>query len=147
MRSVKISDYQFIYECYQDWPPGNLGPVTLDIAILWTRRWMNRDDEKVLVLDIDGPVGFIKWRQKWLIAKVDNIVVHPSHRGKGYATRMMKELHSKLAGEGVIVAEFDAIPGPIADMVLRGRFKKMDEKIGETGLPVVVGAVTWDMEI
>ena len=147
MRPVRISDYQFIYECYQDWPLGPLGPVTLDTAVRWARRWSNRDDEKVLVLDVDGPVGLIKWRQNWILAKVDNIIVHPNHRGKGHSKTMIQELHSKLTKEGVMVAEFDALPGPISDMTLKGRFKKTDEKTGETGLPLVVGTMTWDMSL
>ena len=145
MRDVAIEDYQFVAECYADWPIDNRGPFTLQRAIDSCRRWVARDDEFCLILEGPDPVGLITYRI--YPPTIDNIVTHPDVRGVGHATRMMRELQAFLGPLG-LDWEFDALPGPIADKVLRGDFEKVSEGVGpKTGLPTVRGRVMADTEI
>ena len=145
MRAPVMSDWRFVFECYQDWPLSSKGPVTEQRAVDMTRRWMFRDDE---VCRVEPGVGIITYRQSFFVAKVDELVVHPDHRGKGHARAIWRALRDELVSGGVVVAEFDAIPGPVALKVMDGTFEKVSEGIGErTGLPIITGRVTADMEI
>ena len=139
-------DHAFILECYADWPITSVqGPITADDVKRFIVRWMNhRGGERCLI----DEHGLITWRQNLFVAVVDNIVVHPESRGAGKARRMWQLLQETLVNDGVVVAEFKAIPGPIADKVMRGDFEKVSEGIGEkSGLPIITGRVTADMEI
>jgi len=125
--------------------------MTLDRCVSSIRHWVNRDDEKCLVFDVDGPKGFITYRLgAYAVCVVDNICVHPDHRRMGYGRRMMLELRELLVAQGVVVAEFDSFPSPIADKVLKGDFEKVSEGVrshghgNSTGLPLVTGRVTLD---
>jgi len=148
-RPPTMLDFQFIFECYEDWPVTEaLGPVLESDVKDWIRFWMNRDAETCLVWEDVVPIGLLTYRKNMFVAVVDNIVVLPSERGIGHSTRMMSALKDKLVAEGVVVAEFEAIPGRIADKTIRGDFQRIGEGIGRrSGLPVVVGRVTDDMDV
>ncbi len=150
LRKPRIEDYTFVYECYQDWPLTEKGPVTLQKAIDWTRRWIHRTDEICLVAELGGPVGLIMYQRGSFpldeACVIHNIVVHPKHRRKGYANRIEKVLKERLVSEGVKCAWFNALPGPIARQTEKGKFRKVGEIMGETGR-LVVGEVTPDMEL
>lgn len=145
MRPPVMSDYQFIVECFADWPLSDKGPVTIDVAVGWLRRWMFRDDETCLIWD---GVGLMTYRASPLgVVFVDNIVVHPMERGKGHSKRMMREIQESLRTKGFLGGEFDAIPGPVADKV-GPVFERVSEGVGpRTGLPVIRGRVMADTDI
>jgi GNAT superfamily N-acetyltransferase len=106
---------------------------------------MLRSDEECRIAETDVPVGLVNFRRKFAVAKIDAIVIHPFHQGQGLGSELMRELHKLLTSEGVVVAEFDALPGVIADMTLRGRFEAVGEALGErSGLPLVMGRVQAD---
>lgn len=143
MRPPVISDYRFVYECFQDWPLGNKGPITEQKAVDFVRRWMFRDDEQCRIFVEGEPVGLMSYRP----GVVDNIVVHPDHRGKGYSSKMMALLQTELVARGVTEMTFDAIPGVISDKIER-TFEKVSEGVGEhTGLPIITGRVTAETKL
>jgi len=154
LRPPVISDYQFIFELYQDWPITDRGPVTIDRAIAFTRRWIARDDEVCQIAEEGEPVGLISYRKGGDfgvvdltgMVVVDNIIVHPSHRGLGHSTAIARELREKLVSEGITLAEFDALEGPISAQIERGRYELLGEVQGQTGV-LVRGRLTVDMEI
>jgi len=158
-----MSDYKFVYEVYGaegrfgtefDYPLDESGPHTLERAIGSIRIWLRTDrPEQCLILEQPQPVGLITYRQNQTVATIDNIVVHPLHRRIGHATTMTKFLFNKMVSEGVVVAEFDALPGAYADKVLNGQFEKVSEgkrmhgRGNSTGLPLVTGRVTADTKL
>lgn len=147
-RKPRIEDYRFIYECYQDWPLGEDGPITLERAIGWTRRWIHRTDQECRIAEEGERIGILVWREHDDSIQVENIVIHPDHRGKGFARAMWQKLFDEMTAKGVIEATFDAIPGAIAAKIEQGTFEKVSEGIGRsTGLPIVTGRVTPDMEV
>jgi len=149
MREPTIQDCYFVEQCYEDWPMDNKGPFTLQRAIDSCLRWVARDDEHCLIHEEPkGPVGLISWRVNWPVAFIDNIAVLPLQRRKGHALHMMKELQKILSSQGIVMAEFDALPGVMSNMIFRGRFEQVSTGIGpRTGLPVIKGRVMADTEI
>lgn len=150
LREPKFSDCEFIAECYSDWPESQRGRVfPVDVRNWIIRFRKTATIEQGLVGEVDGsPVGFVQFGQKFFGAKVYELVIHPDHRGKKYASTMWRLLKDKLVSEGVVACEFDALPGLMSDLTLNGRFKKVGEGVGlHTGLPLVKGQVTADMEI
>ena len=150
MREVTFLDHAFIHECYKQWPVTATQPPVLESNVtVWIRHWMDRDyGERCLLMETDaGPKGIITWRQNFFVAKIDNVVVHPLFQGKGFGSAMWRELQAKLESEGVVVCEFDALPGKVSNLVHEGRFEKVSEGIGEhTGLPIVSGRVKAGMK-
>lgn len=147
LRPVSMSDHRFIFECNKDWPVTDRGPVTEDAVIRWIRRWMYRDGEVCLVATEDSiPVGYICYRLGFCCCKVDYLIVHPHHRGNGRSSEIVRMLRDKLVGEGVVVAEFDALPGVISQQIEGGKFIHAGTKKGFNG-PLVVGRLTQDMKI
>lgn len=147
LRPPVMADYGFIHECYQDWPLSNKGPITVEVVAGWIRRWMARDDEICRVYESGGDlIGVITYRLDPPV--IENIVVHPSARGMGNAKRIMRKLQAELVADGYTEFEFEALPGPIADMTVRGRFRRVRDSMGkQTGLPTVIGKVTSETEI
>ena len=145
MRRPEFSDCEFIAECYADWPDSDRGRVFPVDVRDWIKRFRKTSTiEQGLVNDF----GFVMFGQKLFCAKVYEIVVHPNHRGQGHASEMWRALRDKLVSEGVVVCEFDALPGLVSDLTLKGRFEEIGEGVGiHTGLPIVKGRVTADMEI
>lgn len=137
LRSPVISDYTFVYECYQDWPLDSKGPVTMDRAIGFTRRWMYRTDETCLIGVDDVPVGLVTYRRGMFTAFIDNLIVHPSKRQLGYSTDMLRALKDELVADGVVVAEFKTLPGIIREQI---GARYIDAGDG-------MGRITWDMEL
>lgn len=153
LREPVIADWRFVFECYEDWPLTEKGPVTVDVAVAWLRRWIARSDEiamigvETIALQ-DTAVSVITYRRDGDEIVIDNIVVHPNYRGLGYATETMRALQSEVVTDGVTRGYFECLPGPIADMVTRGRFANLGEKIGpRSGLPLVCGEVFDDTVI
>lgn len=132
MRKPVIEDVPWIYEAYKDWPPTpQKGYPTFEKVENWVRRWIHRDDELCLV---EPGIGLISWRQNAFVAVVDNIVVHPDHRQKGHANQMIAYLTELLFESGVLVAEFDTLPGPIRDKYgKRGRVTALDGSVVSRG--------------
>lgn len=150
LREPKFSDCEFVAECYQDWPESERGRVFPVDVRDWIKRFRKTSTiEQGLIGEVDGePVGFVMFGQKFFGAKIYEIVVHPEHRGKKYASAMWRALKDKLVSEGVVVAEFDALPGLMSDLTLNGRFEKIGEGVGvHTGLPLVKGRVLAEQEI
>ena len=125
MRKPTPEDTAWVIEAYADYPPTdkNGGFIAPSDVRNWVRRWIHRDDEKCLV--IDG-VGLITYRQNNYVAVVDQIVVHPDHRRKGHANKMIAHLTKLLFDEGVLVATFDTLPGPIRDKYPTGTVTALD---------------------
>lgn len=75
MRPPNMADVDFIHSLYEQWPvTPSQPPVTREAVIRWLVRWMNkRGGEQALIDD----VGLIQWRQNFVVAVIDNIVVHP----------------------------------------------------------------------
>ena len=145
LRPVTMADWQFIYESYQDWPLTNQGPITQDTVVRWIRYWLHRDGETCLIAEEGGPVGLVVYRRNWFVMTIKNLVVHPTHRGNGHSNVIAKTLFDKVAEEGVVVAEFDAMPGPIAEKVGEV-FEFVEERQGETGV-LRSGRVTQETEL
>ena len=101
--------------------------------------------------EIDGvSVGFLIYEKTHdgLLAQIHDIVVTPSLRELGHGSAMLRVLKDRLVSEGVLVGEFGALPGAIASKTEAGGFEKIGDDVGEnTGLPIVKGRVTADMEI
>jgi GNAT superfamily N-acetyltransferase len=144
VRPANFLDIPLLMSVYSAWPVTEDNPPVYESDVRdWIHRWKNRDDESCMVMD---GIGFVVYRREGSTVKDINIGVHPEQRGKGYANRMVKELRDKLVSEGVAVAEFDAIPGPIADQIERGKYINLGEKDGRTG-KLVRGRLTADMEV
>jgi len=142
------ADCEFIAWCYEVWPDSRKGPVFPSDVRNWIKgydRWL----EQGLIAVSDGiPVGFILYAQNFFVAAVYEIVVAAEHQGKGYASQMWRALQDQLASEGVVVAEFEALPGVVSDLVSTGRFQKIGEGEGtHTGLPTIKARVTADMNV
>ena len=123
LRKPIIEDTQFVFECYQDWPlTTKVGLITIDKVGLWIRRWINRSDEICLIGEENGaPVGLILYRVDGDEGIVDNIVVHPDERQKGYHNSIAALAWEKESANGVKVARFSVVQGPIADKILQGK--------------------------
>lgn len=149
LREPKFSDCEFISECYSDWPESQRGRVFPVDVRDWIKRFRKTSTiEQGLIGEENGPVGFIMFGQRFVASKVYEVVVHPDFRGRGFASAMWRGLKEHLVSNGVVACEFEAIPGLVADLTMSGRFRKIGEGVGiHTGLPTVVGQVTWDMEI
>ncbi len=160
MRPVVMKDYKFVYEAYGaegkygdefNWPFDEKGPFTLQRAIKSIQQWLRTDNnESCLILDT---LGLITYRKNTTVVVVDNILVHPLHRGQGHGTTMAKFLFNKMISEGVVVGEFDALPGIYADKISSGQFEKVSEGKrshghgNSTGLPLITGRVTADTKL
>ena len=123
LRKPIIEDTQFVFECYQDWPlTTKVGVITLYKVDLWVRRWINRNDEICLIGEVDEkPVGLILYRIHGEEVTVDNIVVHPNERQKGYHNDIAALAWEKVSVEGVTVAKFNVVQGPLSDKILQGK--------------------------
>lgn len=148
LRQPHYLDLQFFKECYADWPVSEVNPPILDEDIKrWITRWMHRSDEVCLIGGADVPVGFIVYRrERPQEVQVVNLVVHPTHRGEGHSNAIVRALRDRLVADGVKMAQFDALQGPIADQIERGKYVKVGTVQGKTG-PLVRGRLTVDMEI
>lgn len=154
LRPPTFLDHQFLCECYSDWPVTEKNPpITPYDLKLWIRRWMNRSDEIALIGVEGAPVGFIKYRrgQEFPIDMrhavfVDNLIVHPMARQQGYANEIVRALRDLLVTDGVTVAQFNALAGPVAEQVERGKYEKLGEVAGNTGT-LVQGRLTVDMPL
>lgn len=143
LRKPVIEDTQFVFECYGDWPlTTKVGTITIDKVTLWIRRWISRSDETCLIGEENGkPVGLILYRisEDGEEGIVDNIVVHPDERQKGYHDLIAQLAWEKESANGVKVARFNAVQGPITDKILQekllgtGKYHNMGEIQGETG--------------
>ncbi len=110
-------DVPFIYEASKDWPPTpQKGWVTFDKVDGWVRRWIAQDDEHCFIREVAGvPVGYITYSVGFMCASVWQICVHPDHRKQGHANAMIAWLTNHLFEQGVLVATFKTLPGPIRD--------------------------------
>lgn len=122
LRKPTIEDIQFVFECYEDWPlTPKVGQITLDKISNWIRRWINRDDEVCLIGEVNGIlVGLILYRINGEEAVVDNIVVHPNERQKGYHNLIAELAWEKESANGVKVVTFEVVKGPIAVKIREG---------------------------
>lgn len=118
MRPPTIEDVPWIHAAYADWPPTpRRGYATFDKVEKWVQRWIHRDDELCYV---EPGIGLVTYRIGPFSAVIDNIVVHPEHREQGHATAMIEWLTKHLFDEGVLVATFKTLPGPIANKYPEG---------------------------
>jgi len=155
--TITKTDINLVVEAYEDWPSDE--PVYPEDVRRWFGRYAGRDlamiDDKLVPLEkgligeVDGqPVGFIVYQKGWFSAKVYQIVVPLRLRGNGYGSAMWRAIWALLQSEGVVVCDFDALPGPVAELVNSGRFVKTGEGVGAaTGLPVMKGRATMGMDI
>lgn len=155
LRAPRIEDYRFIYECYQDWPLTDDGPVTEEKAVSWLRRWIHRsgyccriaqegDDNIGLVVYQRGNNKVIDMRHT---VYVSNLVVHPSYRRRGFSTEIIRTLRDQLVSEGVTIGHFETFPdSPLAEHIRRGRYRGKGQKQGKTG-QLLVGEITADMDV
>lgn len=137
LRPPEMADRHWIKEAYEDWPESRRGPVTEQKAVDWIRRWTYRTDEECRVLEDIEPLGLITFRRKFLVCYVDNIVVRPKWRGHGVSTKLIRLLRHELVREGIMVAEFETLPG-----VIRDQLGKRYQDLGNGR-----GRLTWDMPI
>lgn len=129
MRGPELTDVGWMHEAYADYPPTEKNGGYIDKRDVrdWVRRWRHRDDEVCLVREVDGVgVGFITYRQNYMAAVVDQIVVHPDHRRQGHANAMIQWLTDHLFKQGVLVATFETLPGPIRDKYPDGKVTAWD---------------------
>ena len=137
LRDPEYADYKWITECYEDWPMGNEGPVTDQKAVDWLRRWLVRGDIKCRVLQDAEPLGLITYTRDLFTCVVKNIVVRPKYRGHGASTKMIRFLRDELVADGVVVAEFDTLPG-----IIRNQLGTRYQDLGGGR-----GRLVWDMEL
>jgi len=149
LREPEYDDCELIASWYEQWPESRKGRIFPSDVRNWIVRFRYRADEKGLVGEVDGvPVGFIFYEPNLFVAKIYEIVIQKDLQGKGYGKAVWRALKDKLVKEGVVVAEFDALPGHIMNKTTRGDFIKVSEGTGpKTGLPIVTGRVTADMEV
>lgn len=150
LREPTYKDCEFIADCYYDWPDSQRGRVFPVDVRDWIKSYRKTSNHEFGLIGETGgyPVGFVLYGQNFFAAKVYEIVVHQSYRGLGHGSAMWRALKEKMVSEGVVVASFEAIPGVVADLTVKGKFQKTGEGVGEhTGLPLVKGQVTWDMDI
>ena len=113
MRPPVIEDVPFVYECFKDWPPHpQKGWVTFEKVDQWVRRWINRSDEQALIWP---DIGVVHFRTAPFAAVIDGIAVHPDKRRQGHSKTMRADLKKYLYDQGVMVATFKTLPGPIRD--------------------------------
>ena len=139
------SECQFIADLYDDWPDSKRGPVYPEDVRMWIKRFEARDGEKGLVGELDGePIGYILYEvtHDGPLAQVYELLVRKDLWGQGHGSAMVQVLTDKLISEGVLAAEFDALPGAIAEKTKAGGFEYVSDGVGEdTGLPTVKGRV------
>lgn len=137
-------DCDFVVECYEGWPESDKGPVYASDVRNWFRRYNHRAGEKGLIAQRGNiPIGWVIYEQNLFVAVVYELAISATHRGRGFANEIIDLLYERLTAGGVVVAEFSALPGPIADKVSNGQFKKISEGIGaHTGLPIIRGQAT-----
>lgn len=144
MRPANYLDISLLMSVYDEWPVTEDNPPVYAPDVRdWITRWKERDDESCYVME---GIGFIVYRREGDLVKDVNIGVTPAERGKGYANQMVKELRDMLVADGVKIAEFEAIPGPIANQIERGKFVNLGEAEGKTG-KLVRGRLTADMDV
>ena len=141
LREPTYDDCEFIAECYRDWPLSKRGRIFPVDVRNWIKNYP-RYREQGLVGEEDGAKGFLVFEKSFFVAKVHEIVVTPAERGQGYGSKMWHALYDLLSAEGVVVAEFDALPGVVTAKVENGDFEMVSTSVGEqTGLPLVTGRV------
>lgn len=171
LREPRIQDVPFVVECYADWPlTMRTGYITFDKVENWVKRWILRDDEVVWIAETDAgeAVGLIKGRYAnwpireytpidteypwamafwYLIPKpvaiVDDLIVHPNHRGNGYSDQIALLAWEKVPAE-IRRSEFAVMQNtPFAAHTERGdarpggKYIKIGEREGETGTLIV----------
>jgi len=140
------TECQFIADLYDEWPDSNRGPIYPEDVKVWIKRFQTRDGEKGLVGELNGEsIGYILYEvtHGGQLAQVYELLVRKDLQNQGHGSAMVQVLTDKLISEGVLAAEFDALPGAIAEKTKAGGFEKIGEGVGEdTGLPIVVGRVT-----
>ncbi len=140
LRPPTMADHRFILETFKACVVSDRGPATEDSVIRNIRRWLHRTDEECLIGVDNVPVGLVLFRRNMFVAQLDYVVTHPLHQQKGHANKMLQHLKDTLISQGVVVAEFDALPGPMAEKVMRGDYEKLSEGTGvHTGLPTIKG--------
>jgi len=148
LRTPNYNDCEFISECYENWVETDKGRVFPVDVRNWIKHWRKTSNiEQGLIGELDGsPVGVVIFSKAESTSTIYEIVV--KRLGVGHGKGMWLALRDRLVSEGVVVADFEALPGVIADKTLRGDFEKIGESIGsKTGLPLVKGRVTADMRI
>lgn len=135
VRDPEYTDLKWMYEAYQDWPAhDDHGAITEQLVNNWLRRWKIRGDIKCRVMD---EKGFITYRLGFGCCEVRNIVVHPKYRGQGVGLSIIRALREELMKQGVMVAEFDTLPG-----VIRNQLGNAYQDLGNGR-----GRLVWDMAI
>ena len=108
-----MEDIPFVYECFADWPiHPQRGIVTLDKVDMWVRRWIHRSSEKAMIWP---DIGIMHYQIGQFNVIIDGIAVHPSQRRKGHSKMMRQELKQYLFEQGILVATFKTLPGPMRD--------------------------------
>ena len=116
MRPVQNSDAVWLIKAYSDWHeinPDHL-PVTQHDVNKWVLRWQKTSNDEWAFVN-DESTALISYRQNMFACMVDNLVVHPDHRGQGKASKLIKELTQYLFENGALVATFKTLPGPIRE--------------------------------
>ena len=156
IRRAEYSDCEFIALCHEVWPESRRGRVFPVDVRNWIKIWRKTSNTEEGLIGMESPaegepeipVGFLLISLEGELAEIHGIAVPEDLQGNGYARGMWRELKSRLIARGVTSAEFDALPGPIADKVEAGDFVKLSEGTGkDTGLPTKRGRVTADMEV
>ena len=138
-----LEDCLFIVRCFEDAPESDITPVLLSDAKRWIHTWLRDNDEFGLIGVETELVSLVIYSKE----TIHNLIVHPDYRGMGYGSLTWRLLFEKLTEEGRDYMDFEAIPGLIADLTVQGRFAKVGEGVGTSGLPIVKGRVTADMEV
>ena len=147
LRPVEMRDHEHVKDCYKLWPLTDRGPVTDDMVTRWIRRWMYRDDEECRIAEeSSNKVGLITYRLGICCCVVDSLIVHKFHQGQGHSRNIVRQLAEDLMSEGVVVAEFDAMPGAVWRDIDRGKYQYVSESLGQTG-PLMRGRLTMEMVV
>ena len=138
LRDPEYTDYKWMAEAYADWPAHEShGIITEQKVMDFLRRWKVRGDIKCRVMQDIEPLGFITYRQKFVVCTVENLVVRPKYRGHGVSKKIILALRDELMKQGVVAAEFKTLPG-----IIRNQLGKRYQDLGDGR-----GRLTWDMEI
>jgi hypothetical protein len=113
LRAATYDDRTWMYEAYKTWPnPKDF--ISEETVYRFLRRWIERGQPTCKVAEADGiPVGLITYQTNLFVCWVYNVLVVPEHRGKGYFKQMAMSVRDDLVAQGVVVAKFQTLPGPI----------------------------------
>ena len=143
LREIKTAaDCDFVTECYRDW---GFPIYPIDVRN-WAIRYKSRPfEEQGRICDIDGPKGFVLYQKSGALVTIYEMCVHPYDRGKGIGKQIWQAMFQDFQKEGVVVGEFEARPGIVADKILGGQFENVGNTEGKFN-PLVKGRVTVDNE-